>query len=824
MKKWITLLICAACLPLFSFAQHRSFGGAVDGRVYGKVVDGNTQKGVGFATITLLKPKDSGLVTGALTEENGDFAIKDLKTGAYILQVKFIGYKPLYKNISLSPGQTNKDLGNFVLEASTARLKTVNVTAKKAAYSMGLDKKVFDVSKSLTSVGGTAQDVLKEVPSVMVDIDGNVTVRNGSPKIFVNGRSTTLTLEQIPAEAIEKIEVITNPSAKYSAEGMSGIINIVLKKNRKPGFNGRIRAGADTRGGYNMGGSLNIYRNPFNISLSYFNHNRNTPTTGNTHRENFFNNSVLDQKSDGKRYGGFQMGRLGIDYLMDNRNTFSLEGGFGGGDWNSKGTLTSEYDYSNNLMDSSSIRETVDEHSFDFIFGDLDYKHTFKKEGHEITGNLHYSKSKNGGFGNYSTTFYDRNDKLQDYSLYQKNTQDGDGVRFSGQIDYINPLTKTIKLEAGLKLNNRNSNSDYDVYDLIEAGGNPDTIHNNLLSSDYKYDEKIYAGYVQFSQKFKKFGYQVGLRAEQYTYSGEIPSEGETFEPNNGTLGLFPSAYLTYKFSQKDQLQLNYSRRINRPRFWERIPYTDYSDPHNLRKGNPDLKPEYTNSLEFSYNKLFGQSNFLATLYFRNTNNEFVHYSEPYHGSPDTLISYTINANSQNSYGAEFTLQTQITDWWNFTANFNLFQTKLSATLNKKEVTNDALSWFGKVSTQAMLPADFSLQLSGRYSSPVPTAQGKRYRYGSIDFGVKKSFLKKKNATLSLTVSDIFNMDKDKSIYNVPDVFKQTRIRKRESRFVRLTFSYRFGKQNIQLFRRKANKSGQGSGGGMQRGGGRSDY
>lgn len=823
LKKWIPLFIFGALLPLLTNAQNRSQNrsfGAANGRIYGKVIDGSTQKGVGFATVTVLKPADSTIVSGVLTEENGDFSIDNLKTDSYILQVKFIGYEPLYKNFSLAPGQSTQDLGNFALKESTAQLSAVDVTAQKAAYSMSLDKKVFDVSKSLTSVGGSAEDVLKEVPSVMVDIDGNVSLRNGSPKIFVNGKSTTLTLDQIPAETIEKIEVITNPSAKYSAEGMSGIINIVLKKNRKPGINGRLSAGADTRGGYNGGGNLNIYKNPFNVSLSYFLHHRNSPYTGTTQRENLFNNSTLAQTSDGKRYGQFQMGRVGIDYFMDNRNTLTLQGGIGGGDFNSRETLTSVYDFTDDLLDSSSIRKTRDQHNFRFVFGDLDYKHTFKKEGHEITGNLHLSKSDHGGSGNYFTSFYDHSDKLEDYHLDQENRQDGDGVRFSGQADYVNPLTETIKLEAGLKYSDRSSNSDYDVYDLIKAGNASDTVHNELLSSDYKYDEKTYAAYVQFSQEFKKFGYQLGLRAEQYSYSGAIPSEGKTFEPTNGELGLFPSAYLTYKITQGDQLQLNYSRRVNRPNFWQRIPYTDYSDPQNLRKGNPDLKPEFTNSLEFSYNKLFGQSNFLATLYYRNTNNEIIRYSEPYHGSPDTLISYSINANSNNAYGAEFTLQTQLTDWWNFTANFNLFQTKISATLNKREVTTDALSWFGKINTEAMLPADFSVQLSGNYSGPTPTPQGKNYRYGSLDLGVKKSFLKKKNATLTLTLSDIFNTDKYKSIYEVPGVFNQTRIRQRESRYLRLTFTYSFGKQNFQLFRRKANKSSQGGGSEMQQMGG----
>ena len=821
--KYLIALSALFCLPFAATAQ-RQGGQSASGRIYGKVVDGNSQQGVGFATVAVLQPSDSSVVNGVLTKENGDFNIENIKMGQYLLQIKFIGYDPMYQAFTLAPGKSTQDLGNFKLQTSTAQLDAVDITAQKSAYSMSLDKKVFDVSKSLTSVGGTAQDVLKEVPSVTVDIDGNVSLRNGSPTIFVNGKSTTLTLDQIPAESIERIEVITNPSSKYSAEGMSGILNIVLKKDRKPGINGSIRAGGDTNGGYNGGGNISLYRNPFNITASYFLHHRNSPTTSTTHRENLFNHSLLDQSSDGKRYGQFQMGRLGIDYFMDNRNTFSIEGGIGGGDFNGSETLKSFYDNAGSDLDSSSTRKTRDGHNFRFLFGDFDYKHTFKKEGHELTGNINVSKSKNGGDGLYKTDFYDADDKLEDYQLNQQNRQDGDGTRFSAQADYVNPLTKTLKLEAGLKYDSRSSNSIYDVYDLVEKNGGYDTVFNDLLSSDYNYDEKIYAAYAQFSQQFEKFGYQLGLRAEQYSYSGSIPSEGTTFSPTKDELGLFPSAYLTYKLSEGDQLQVNYSRRVNRPNFWQRIPYTDYSDPQNLRKGNPDLKPEYTNSFEFSYNKLFGQSNFLATLYYRNTNNEIIRYSEPYHDSPDTLISYSINANTNNSYGAEFTLQTQLTNWWNITANFNLFQTDLDATLNGKKVTNNAISWFGKLNTEAQLPAGFSAQLSGRYSGPRLNAQGKSYRYGGLDIGMKKTLFKKKTGTVTLTFSDIFNTDKYKSIDEVPDVFTQTRIRQRSSRYLRLTFTYNFGKQNLQLFKRKANKSSQGGGGGMDQMGGQQDF
>ncbi|HEX5555780.1 MAG TPA: TonB-dependent receptor [Chitinophagaceae bacterium] len=817
MKKFVTLVLMVCCLPTLVFAQQgahgrggprgaRNAGGGMPaiGQVIGKVMESATNKGIGYATVGVLHAKDSSVVAGVLSGENGDFTIAQLPFGQFILRVNYLGYNPVYHSFSITPKNASQDLGNFKLSPSTSLLKTVNVTANKPAYSMSIDKKVFDVSKSLTSVGGDATDVLKEVPSVNVDIDGNVTLRNGSPTIFVDGKRTTLTLDQIPAESIAKIEVITNPSAKYDAEGMSGIINIVLKKNRKPGINGSLRAGGDTRGGFNGGGNLNIYQSPFNLTMSYFLNDRKGPSSGTTTRHNIFDDSWLDQHTTGKRDGLFQIGRIGLDYFLDNRNTLSVEGSLGGGNFNSSQVLNSNYLNSGKTADSSSIANTNSKFAFNFYSGDLGYKHNFKKDGHTLTADLNLRKSTNPANGSYQSQSYDNTGKPMAGAIRQKNNTNGSSTYFVGQLDYVNPLTENAKLEAGLKTSVRNSNSTYDVFDL-KAG---DYVPNDYLSSDYRFDEDIYAGYVQFSDQLNKFGYQLGLRAEQYSYSGAVPSQGLTFKPESDKLGLYPSVFLTYKFTDMDQVQVNYSRRVDRPNFWQRIPYTNFSDPLNLRRGNPDLKPEYTNSFELSYNKIIGQSNFMTTLYFRNTDNNITTYTEPYNNSKDTLISYAINAKTNNSYGAEFTLQTQLTNWWNITANLNLFQTNISANVKSQDFSNSKFSGFAKLNSDMKLPADFSLQLSGNYNAPVATPQGTMKNFGSIDVGVKKDLFKKK-ASLTLSLSDVLNTRERESDYTIPDVFTQHSVARRASRFLRLNFTYNFGKQNFQLFRRKSNKSQQ---------------
>ncbi|MEO8819800.1 MAG: TonB-dependent receptor [Ginsengibacter sp.] len=814
MKKLAALLPFLFFLPAMIMAQqtpksanNASRGNSAQiGQVFGKVIDGNSKKGIGSASIEVLRANDSASVTGVLSQDNGDFTIPQLPFGNFILEINYVNVKPIYQAFSLTRGDNSKDLGNFKLISNAVTLKGINITASTPAYSMQLDKKVFDASKSLTSVGGDATDVLKQIPSVNVDIDGNVTLRNGAPKIYVDGKQTTLTLDEIPAESIDKVEIITNPSAKYDAEGMSGIINIILKKNRKPGINGTVRAGADSRGGGNAGANLSIYKNPFNFTISYFMHHRDQPYSQTTTRHNISGNNFLDQNKDGKKNGTFQMGRVGLDYFLNNRNTISFEGGVGGGNFITNETLNSNFIDNALNLDSSSTHLTYNKNHFLFYSGDLGYKHTFKKTGHLLTADFNLQTFTNGGNGNFNTNFHDKNGNQMTGASAQINNSNGKSSYFTGQVDYENPLSDVSKLEAGLKTSIRDYNSTYDVFDIDSTG----TVFNNYLSSDYTFNENVYAAYVQFSSQWDRFSYQLGLRGEQYVYDGTIPSKSLSFKPVSDKPGLYPSAFLTYKFNDKNQVQVNYSRRVDRPSFWQRIPYINFSDPQNLTEGNPDLKPQYTNSFELSYNKLFGAgSNFMTTIYFRNTVDEITSYTEPFNNSKDTLISYSINANTSNSYGAEFTLYSPITSWWNVTANLNLFQTDISANIKSTSFSNSKLSWFGKINSEFKLPSHYSIQLNGNYNSPVATPQGIMKQFGYVDLGLKKDFLKKKNASVTLGLSDIFNTREREMEYSIPNVFTQNSIEKRASRFLRVNFLWNFGKENFQLFHRKQNTSQQ---------------
>ncbi|WP_119079870.1 outer membrane beta-barrel family protein [Chitinophaga alhagiae] len=797
------------------------------GQIYGKLVDAQTKKGVEYASVALLRQKDSSVVTGMLSKPNGDFNLENLPFGPFLLRINFMGYNTIYKKVTVAPQSVSQDLGNIRMEANAKALAEVEVTGQRSAFQMNIDKKVFNVDRNLTSVGGTATDVLKSVPSVNVDIDGNVQVRNSSPTIFVDGKPSTLSLDQIPADAIESVELITNPSAKYDAEGMSGILNIVLKKNKKAGFNGMLMGGIGTGDKYNAGGNINVRQGKVNFSANYnYNSNRNWGK-GTTERTNFAvpgasELNYINQNSDSRSGGLFQFGRIGLDYYLDNRNTISLTQNIVGGTFKNRETLGSIYLDEHKDMTRRNTRYSDNKFGFNNYTTTLGFKHLFAEANKELTADVSMNKSNNNRNGGFSTQGEDLAGNPVGDRFVQSNYSKGNTDFYTFQADYVDPVGKTGKFEAGVKGTLRNYTSIYDVFD----GNNNGKQKIDSLSNDYKYNEQIYAAYVNYSNAIKNFGYQVGLRAEQYVYAGEIPSEGMKFKPTKAVPGFFPSVYLSYKLEKEQEVQLNYSRRVNRPNFFQLIPYRDFSDPLNHRQGNPNLKPEYTNSLEFSYMKTWKNHNFLGSLYYRNTNNLISTLNEPIHAGTDTLLTTFVNANKNFSYGAELTMKNQIIRGWDITTNVNLYQTELQVRNEKENYTNRGFSWMAKINSETKLPANFTFQVTANYQAPaitlpagsgggrgggfmmIPTsAQGTIKGLSSVDLALRKDFLKSKALTATLSLSDVFNT-REFGMDQESPYFLQDMVRKRESRILRLNLSYRFGKFDAQLFKRRNNRSG----------------
>lgn len=823
------------------------------GRFYGRILDETSGKGIEFATIQLFetiydsvkKQQKRKLITGALTEANGDFSLENVPVkGSFQMHVTAIGYDSLNQTVrfDMKPGTkqqmllADKDLGNIKLKALAITLSEVVVTDEEPIFQLQLDKKVYNADKDISNAGGTAEDVLKKVPSVLVDIDGNVTLRNAAPQIFVDGRPTTLTIDQIPSDAIEKIEVITNPSAKYDASGgQSGIINIIMKKSRRIGYNGNLRAGIDKRGKVNGGGDINIREGKINVFANANFNQRKSISYSNTERYNTFEEPQTNifQVDTPINNNQFLSGNAGIDYFVNNRNTITLSGSYTQGKFNSNDQLflTTDTLVDAGISSSQAIRNTESFRQFHNTGGALLYKHLFPKEGKTLSADFNYNKSKSDNNSNYLTQYYDEQENPIGTLGRQEQEGGGSNRYITVQSDYVDPISEDMEVEAGVRaaLRKFDSRNEVSVYD--------DSLNEFVIVPDvnnYTYNDQVYAGYATFSGVFDKFQYKAGLRVESSFYSGVLTDADQSYK-NNFPLSLFPSGSLSYEVNQENTLQLNYSRRIDRPGFFQLMPYTDYSDSLNLQRGNPDLLPQFTNTVEFNFERSFDKSNSLLTsAYFKGTNNKITRYQELEYDSllmQETIISTYENANSSYLVGLELTSTNSIKKWFSISTNLNLFQSFIDGSNIESGLTNSQFSWFAKVNATFKLPLHFTVQLSGEYQSktavpqsgggggggrgmgggffgaPPATLQGYVEPLWEVDISVKKEFFKNK-ATATLSFSDIFATDRSITHYDT-DYFTQISSRIRDPQFIRLNFSYKFGKFDSSIFKRKNTNGGE---------------
>lgn len=824
------------------------------GRFYGKIIDTKTGKPIDAATVTLTqnkfdsvsKTRKDVVVNGQLTKANGEFSLEGLNIMVqYKLKISAIGYKAIEQKVGFSLNMNggdmsqmlnniDKDLGNLKLEADVKELGEVVVTGEKPTLQLGIDRKIFNVDKNIVSQGGTGVDVMRNVPTVNVDVDGNVTLRNNAPQLFVDGRPTVLTLDQIPADAIQSIELITNPSAKFDASGgQSAIINVVLKKNRRVGYSGGVRAGVDMRGRLNGGFDLNIRQGKINFFANLGANQRRSISFGETDRNNKGdrNPNTLYTRNRNTSDGMFMFGRAGFDFFINNRNTISIAGNFGGGDFNFFDQNNIRYDTPSLAKNFTEYRITDGENLFRSRGAQISYKHNFAKPGKEFTADINYNKgrSENDQLINFSR--YDQNGAFLFNGPTQSVDAGGNNDLFVVQADYVNPINENRKWEAGLRSQTR-------WFESFQRNS-----FNNTplpqLSNEFKYIDYVHAAYATYSQKFKKanFNYQIGLRVESSEYDGEQIGKTTRFR-NQFPLALFPSVFLSKSFKNKQDLQLNYTRRVNRPSFFQLLPNTDFSDIFNFQTGNPNLIPEFTNSLELSYQKTYGAKNntFLVTLFGKQTNNLIARYQnrQQLGETKDTaLVSTWINASTSYAAGLELVFRNTITKWWEINYNANFYYSKINGTTELPDLENERNSFFIKINNTFRLGKGWTMQLSGDYNSrsilPVSSGGGGGGRGGRggggfgggqlsttqgyidanyyVDFGLRKEFKIKKTNTASISInwSDVFST-RQNIVFATDSNFDQNSWRRRDPTFVRLNFSYRFGKFDASLFKRKNNR------------------
>lgn len=826
------------------------------GHIYGKLLDPNGKPVSGASVLvmqtkfdTINKKNKEILAKAGLTQANGDFDLDQLPiAGKLQLKISASGFSPESLPVIFGPrgagapggpalqgaASLDKDFGNIQLKIDEKQLQGVTVTANTSAIKLNGDKKIFNVEKNIMSAGGTGVDVMRNVPSVNVDIDGNITLRNSAPQLLVDGRPTTLTLDQIPADVIESVEVITSPSAKYDASGGgAGILNIILKKNKKSGYNGNIRAGIDKRGSINSGLDFSFRHNKFNFTASVNVNQNRSRSTGTTERLNILDTpqTSIYQDNQNKTSGAFIFAKAGVDYFITNRSTLSLSAIRVHGAFNPAETIdiTTDSLYHYGKTSNASERLTESHREFNgkgLVFG---FKHLFPKEGEELTVDANYFGGSNENNTLYTNNYFANTSGVIVGTDLEKADGFGSDKNFVIQSDYVLPLSKISKFETGLRTAlrsrvNNNSNYVYDEY-LQEYVLIPSAVSN------YKNNDNVYAAYATFSSGFKHFSYKAGLRAESSSYEGELINTGDRFS-NNYAIALFPSVFLSQKLNNKQDLQFSYARRVNRPNFFQLIPYTDYTDKLNITRGNPGLQPEFTQALELSYLKTFkGSNSFLGSVYYKYTDNLITRYlveeQNPLTGNTDLVNTY-INANSSYAAGFEATSQNYLAKWWDISTNINVYNSKVNTSNISGSQQQDALwSWFGKFNSNFKLPSNFAVQFTATYQSrtnlPVNTnpgmggppmmqsqsaSQGYINASWGMDLAIKKSFLKNNAATASLSISDIFGT-RLYSQYSSSDYFVQQYTRLRDPQMVRLSLAYRFGKIDASIFKRKTSKGEQ---------------
>jgi hypothetical protein len=829
-KSYLTVfLLFISSLTVFAQRPNMAGGGQgmrnmpAIGRLYGKVVDAKTKQPVDFATVTLLAMQKDSVISGMLAKANGDFSLDKLPMGRFRLRISFIGYQQLTQQVTITPNNIEQDLGNISLQVDAKSLKEAVVEGERAAVIMTVDRRIYNVDKDISARGGTGIDAVKNIPGLSVDADGGVTLRNSSPTIFVDGRPTLLTLEQIPSDQIDRIEVITNPSAKYDASTSGGILNIILKKNTKPGYNGLVTLGAGYPNRYNGMLNLNIKEGRSNFNISYNINTASNPTKGYTNRTLLRNGETIgfyNQNNDVVMDRLMQNGRIAYDYNLTNRTTISISQGLmtGGFDSDEK-QFFNDRDSANNLLTSGS-RTTTGVTNWDNYSTQLQLRKTFPKRGKELSTDITYNFGDRKNNSDFTTNNYNNVGQPITAQEQQVNRGSGTSKTLTYQLDFTNPITDTAKWEFGIRSNIKEEVSIIDVGYRNNNSG--EVVMDSTLSNNYKINDMVNAIYATYSNMYKPMGigYMVGLRFEQTRFFGELVGKNQSVEylypdgMSNLGKAFFPSIYLTKRVGEKHEIQMNFARKISRPGFMQVMPFIMFADKMNYRTGNPLLRPEFINSIEANYNRIFTSGNLFTSVYVRQTEGAITQFAQKYNDTSDVLLNTFINGNSMYNMGWENNFKISfLKRKLDLTINLNGFYTDISANVGNTSIQNSGFSWNTKAIVNYKLPKQYTVQVNGSYEAPRIIPQGKTLDQYSIDVSLNKEIMK--TLSFNLIVNDIFNTRRFGTYYE-SDVIQQNISRRRETRFVRLSITWRFGEMDASLFRKRNNQRRDGGGGGME--------
>lgn len=763
--------------------------------IKGKAIEAETSDALEFANIALLSVSDSSLITGTMSDLNGAFAFTT-SAGDYILRVGFIGYESRFKNISL--GATDEvNVGSVRLAKSAQNLDEVVVEGLSSMFESDIDKRRYNVENSIVAEGATASELLSTLPSIQVDDEGGISMRgSGNILIYINGRPSNLSgddaesiLAQFPANSIKTVELITNPSSRYDAAGVGGIINIILKKNEKTGLNGQVNASIGTRDKYAAGLNMNYGTEKVNYYMSYnFQDRRRFRESESLRQSNLTGVSpILDQDAFQLNRDKNHLIRGGVDWSISENQTLGVyvQGNFR----NRSGSelLNQRNINTNQKLDSLFIRDNQDTRiSTNFETG-INYSLNLDTLGQRLFTSASFSRDQRLQDELYNQTFFNQlNQEIPSKRISQINERPQFSNLFVFQLDYEKPFLTGASFEAGLK-------GTFGKWDRSQnfSEGNVENeffpVLNNFFSDGFNFQEDVYASYLSVRNKIGKIGYQGGLRAEYTETISRLESSEEPFV--NNYFNIFPSAYLSYEIGQESEFTANFSRRISRPGIWSLAPIYGVGDLYNLSIGNPELQPEFTNSYELGYMKTWERYLLNATVYHRFSTDVQTRVTRL--NKDNVAIQTRENANSRASTGIELINQIQVTEWFDATLSGNFFYSEIQGDNIEAGFNNSNFSWTVNLLANMAIPKFATLQLQGDYRGPIILPQGQIEPLWGVNVGLRKDIMDKK-ATLSLNVSDVFNTRIFK-IRTEDQRFTQDRMFNRETRVGTLSFTYRFG-------------------------------
>lgn len=794
MKYNITIILLLITYVLYAQGGHP--GGGMnrenmpkDAVVKGIVKDDQYKTPVKFANVALFSARDSSVVAGVVCNENGYFEMTELSYGRYYIVIDFIGYEKMnINNIKLHPKQKEKDLGTVYLKHVAENIEEVEVIGERNFIEYKIDRKVLNISKNINASGGTIVDALENAPSIQVDIDGNVSMRGSSNfKVLIDGKPTVLDandiLQQIPASSVENIEIITNPSVKYDPDGTTGILNIIMKKEHRSGFNGVVNVSVGTGDKYNADFLFNYRTKKANYYIGMNYGDRTHSGTGSSLRETYLNDTTnfLISESERSHQRKYYSVKGGADLLLDEKNTVSVSGRYGyfgfGREANSQ---NHEYSFpvTANIYSNNSGAFEV---GGSFYSGSIDFLHKFNKKDHEISASAHYS-GRSGGIENNVIENITNEDYLNIISTEQYRTfQDRRRKILRLKLDYTYPINDKMKFEAGYQSRLRNTPGDYIHENYISGNWIVDDTYSNELS----FIRNIHSLYSSLSGEIIGLQYMLGIRGEYTDRLIDQITSGESYPLQR--FDYFPSLHLTKELSKSQQIQISYSKRVNRPRHWYMNPFPGYADSYSVRVGNPALLPEFIDSYELSYNKRIKKSFFNVEAYYRQTNNKINRIQEL---QEDGKLLYTFdNIDKEYSYGSEISGNIQLYKWWMIYANANFYRYNIEGDIAGTSTDLKSINYDFRMNTTFMFSKIARLQLSGFYNAPTVTAQGEREGFYFFGAAYRHEFFKRR---LSVVVNarDIFRTGK--YVYTSEgESFITENERRREAPVITLSLSYK---------------------------------